>query len=399
MRRAIATAAIGMLVLAACSKTSTPSDSNPPPENPGPAPITIQATEFQFIMPDTIPAGVQTLHIENIGGMPHFMEFQSVAGGHTDADIQAILDDPKALKANQPPPSWISPAPMPGIDLLSPGTSADITVDLPPGTYAAFCWMPDANGKPHAFSGMHHVFTVTGDDTGTLPTAEFTLTWNGTSIDGIPSTLAPGVHTIGLANSSGKKGEISIARALVDEPMDQLVNDADTWFKSLYAGAPPAEFLGGLASMPAVAGVQGTITLNFVDGVYGISAGGKGGVPVAMTVGAGGFPSPSATMSDMTCDPSGTALSVVASGVAFDRRCLAAPAGQAFTIAFDNKDASTSHNFAIYPEAAGAPALFTGDVVMGPATTTYDVPALDAGTYRFQCDVHPTTMNGTFIVA
>jgi plastocyanin len=41
--------------------------------------------------------------------------------------------------------------------------------------------------------------------------------------------------------------------------------------------------------------------------------------------------------------------------------------------------------------------VFTGDLVTGVADTTYQVPALDAGTYRFQCDVHPT-MNGTFIV-
>ena len=34
----------------------------------------------------------------------------------------------------------------------------------------------------------------------------------------------------------------------------------------------------------------------------------------------------------------------------------------------------------------------------GPATTTYSVPALKSGTYYFQCDVHPTTMNGTFVV-
>jgi len=27
------------------------------------------------------------------------------------------------------------------------------------------------------------------------------------------------------------------------------------------------------------------------------------------------------------------------------------------------------------------------------------VPALDAGTYFFRCDVHPTTMTGTFVVA
>jgi hypothetical protein len=40
---------------------------------------------------------------------------------------------------------------------------------------------------------------------------------------------------------------------------------------------------------------------------------------------------------------------------------------------------------------------FAGDLVTGPATATYDVPAIPAGTYFFHCDVHPTQMFGTFV--
>ena len=29
---------------------------------------------------------------------------------------------------------------------------------------------------------------------------------------------------------------------------------------------------------------------------------------------------------------------------------------------------------------------------------TYDVPALEPGTYFFRCDVHPGQMTGTFVV-
>jgi hypothetical protein len=43
--------------------------------------------------------------------------------------------------------------------------------------------------------------------------------------------------------------------------------------------------------------------------------------------------------------------------------------------------------------------LFVGEVFSGPDVVTYEVPALDAGTYFFRCDVHPTTMTGTFLVA
>jgi plastocyanin len=97
------------------------------------------------------------------------------------------------------------------------------------------------------------------------------------------------------------------------------------------------------------------------------------------------------------CEPSGTELSITASGIAFDTPCLAAPAGQPFTIQFDNQDAGTPHNVGIY-SAEGGEELFKGDLITGPATATYDVPALDPGQFYFQCDVHPN-MNGTFVVA
>jgi plastocyanin len=100
------------------------------------------------------------------------------------------------------------------------------------------------------------------------------------------------------------------------------------------------------------------------------------------------------------CQPSGTTLQVVAKDIAFDQTCLAAPAGQAFTIEFDNEDANTPHNVDILTsQDPSAPSLFAGDLVTGVATQTYDVPALDAGTYFFRCDVHPTQMFGMFVVA
>jgi len=83
---------------------------------------------------------------------------------------------------------------------------------------------------------------------------------------------------------------------------------------------------------------------------------------------------------------------------AFGASCLAAPANTAFTIAFNNMDPGVPHNISIYTDSGAAKALFTGDLVTGPGTTTYKVGALPPGTYFFRCDVHPTTMFGTFVV-
>lgn len=100
------------------------------------------------------------------------------------------------------------------------------------------------------------------------------------------------------------------------------------------------------------------------------------------------------------CSPSPDAAVTVC---AFDDQSfvpdrLAAPAGEPFGLAFDNQDDGVPHNVAIYADDSAAQSLFVGDLVDGPTTVTYDVPALDPGEYYFRCDVHPQ-MNGTLEAA
>jgi plastocyanin len=89
-------------------------------------------------------------------------------------------------------------------------------------------------------------------------------------------------------------------------------------------------------------------------------------------------------------------VDVTASGLKFSTDKIELPAAPS-TINFDNKDAGTQHNIAIFSDKGYTTSVFTGDLVTGPAKATYDVPALAAGTYYFHCDVHPT-MSGTVVV-
>jgi plastocyanin len=98
---------------------------------------------------------------------------------------------------------------------------------------------------------------------------------------------------------------------------------------------------------------------------------------------------------DATCSPSGTQLRVTARDLSFDAECLAAPAGQPFTMELDNQDQGLQHNVSIID---GDEVLFEGEIFAGVERRTYDVEALEAGTYEFRCDVHPD-MNGAFVVA
>jgi plastocyanin len=98
-----------------------------------------------------------------------------------------------------------------------------------------------------------------------------------------------------------------------------------------------------------------------------------------------------------TCEPAGTTLTITASATKFDKDCLAAPANQAFTINYDNKD-QRAHNIVILTSHSATDALYKADLFQGPGTQSFDVPALAAGTYAFHSDSNPAAMSGTFIV-
>lgn len=98
-----------------------------------------------------------------------------------------------------------------------------------------------------------------------------------------------------------------------------------------------------------------------------------------------------------TCEPSGTTVTISASGTKFDKDCLAAPASRAFTLEIDNKD-PLPHNLAILESHTASDVLFRAEIFQGPNKRTFNVNALRPGTYAFHCEVHPQVMSGTFIV-
>ncbi len=109
-----------------------------------------------------------------------------------------------------------------------------------------------------------------------------------------------------------------------------------------------------------------------------------------------GSDDPTLDQAGSVCTPGGTALTISARDIKFDKPCLAAPVNQELTIALDNREV-VPHNVAIRNQAGDAD-LFSGEVFSGPKVVTYTVPGLAPGTYKFWCSVHPSQMQGTFLV-
>jgi plastocyanin len=126
-------------------------------------------------------------------------------------------------------------------------------------------------------------------------------------------------------------------------------------------------------------------------------------VVVAVALNAGWFPPRSATGTDgatgspapSAATPPGT-LKVIAQNVKFQEATLSAPADQPLKLDFDNKDAGTAHDVD-FLDAAGTP-VYDMKAFPGPAEKSFDVPAMKAGTYKFECSIHPALMNGQLTV-
>jgi hypothetical protein len=114
----------------------------------------------RFVSPGTLPAR-GTVTVKNVADTIHFMAIEPVLKGTTDAQVQAWFD---SFVNGTPPPPGPPPfadGPTGGLDVLSPGHQAELTYNLPPGTYMLACFVADdVTGMPHAIMGMHKVVTL-----------------------------------------------------------------------------------------------------------------------------------------------------------------------------------------------------------------------------------------------
>jgi hypothetical protein len=114
--------------------------------------VTMTLDDYGFRLSRPLTRGRHVVRVRNRAAQPHEVFVARLAPGKSAADALAWLE-----KMQGPPPL----EPMGGTVGLETGAANDIALDLAPGEYALYCFIPDAkDGKPHVAHGMVRQISV-----------------------------------------------------------------------------------------------------------------------------------------------------------------------------------------------------------------------------------------------
>jgi plastocyanin len=101
----------------------------------------------------------------------------------------------------------------------------------------------------------------------------------------------------------------------------------------------------------------------------------------------------------VTAPPPVVTVAITAQNIAFNTSLITVPAGATVKVNLNNLDSGIPHTFSVYTNSAATTPIFVGPAITGVSSTTYTFSApTTPGTYFFRCDVHPSQMNGSFVV-
>jgi uncharacterized cupredoxin-like copper-binding protein len=219
--------------------------------------ITVVARDFAFQGPDEVPAGMVTVQLQNRGSNLHHMAIMRLDEGKTLQDLFA------AFQAGGAPPAWAHD--LGGPNAPDPGSDANATLMLEPGSYALLCFVDLPDHVPHVMKGMAKLLRVTpavvpaaaraitGDVTITLDDYSFTTS----------TPITRGAHTLRVVNAAAQSHEVELVKLAPGKTMQELV----AWIANPQ-GPPPGSALGGIAGMAH--GVVQSFTYDFAPGEYAL---------------------------------------------------------------------------------------------------------------------------------
>lgn len=252
------------VVLAGCQ--SNDGASRPEPTDDGPPVVEVQAVEYAFVAPDTVPSGWVTFRL-NTGQATevHDLVLRRLPEGRyediseevypaQDSIVKLVqageVSGPEEYRALQKKlyPKWVFNEVTTITDKgrLSPGRSARKTVHLEPGVHMMECFVKAPDGNIHAMKGMVRRFVVSEDSTGASPPSpDVEVAVSGDSI------VAPNTVSTGTLTVAARLGEFPSQNTihLVQIPDTITREEVARWqnFMRPEGVIPPApaEYLGG----------------------------------------------------------------------------------------------------------------------------------------------------------
>ncbi len=111
------------------------------------ADLTVTLADYSFTESAALAAGPRTIRVVNAGPQPHEIFIARLDSNTTTAQVVQWV----ATMMKGPPPALRA---MTGTAAMDAGTQMYLSVNLPPGRYGLFCFIPGPDGREHTQHGM-----------------------------------------------------------------------------------------------------------------------------------------------------------------------------------------------------------------------------------------------------
>lgn len=137
----------------AAEETTMETEETPEGDSAEEGTLEFTATEYAFSVEDTVPAGMTSVALNNVGEEPHFLDLVPITDDAPPVEKLIKMSDKEIGPYFKGKPQHIK--------TVKPGEmSKPKEIDLQPGRYAYVCFYGEKGEKPHAFKGMLGELTV-----------------------------------------------------------------------------------------------------------------------------------------------------------------------------------------------------------------------------------------------
>lgn len=178
--------------------------------------VDVTAGDFFFVAPESIPAGLTTFRLRQVGKFAHDLSILQLPKAKTFEEFVATV------AADQPRPWWIS---LGGPGFIDPPLSTNASLLLEPGSYVLACFVT-AQGDPAEHRRMFRPLQVVSaaGAISTEPRADLVVKILNDSFEFSPA-LSAGRHLLRIENAAAERRLFRIERVLPG----RTVEEALTW--------------------------------------------------------------------------------------------------------------------------------------------------------------------------